>query len=479
MLVDLVPLSLGCRMSRLIFDCFTFFNELDLLEVRLEELAPCVDFFVICEASVTFQGKPKPLHFQENRQRFAKYLHKIIHVVVDDLPNTENPWDREYAQRDALARGCTIAQPDDIVLISDADEIYRRETIARIRGLDGYMAFDMPMFQYFINLRAEASGWSRAFGITWKDRDKLLNFTSGRVDKHLVKDAFGDRYHEIDMAGWHFTYLGGAEKIRTKLQSFSHTEEWFKVMLADGGIEDQVRMGGVVGNFWHLAEYVPIDESFPISVQRRVDHFKAIGFIKDVYEAHRELQVTHRNLKEKLKEQIGIISQLQMTSGMAAAHSGQSAPAESAAPKGAAFQNLISVGTYCVVAAHLKEAGLRNHSYPFDWLFSNPSMVADCLEDDFAVLLDRQYLVPIENGTKCRHEFYQAQYSMPKGAIFNHQNIADDAQYETFVRRVERLRTALQSPEETLLVMMMGGASYYGGVPAQIERIKRAANNTP
>ena len=66
-----------------IWDCFTFFNELDILELRLRELAPVVDRFVIAEATKTFANEAKPVHFAENRARFAEFLPKIVHVVKD------------------------------------------------------------------------------------------------------------------------------------------------------------------------------------------------------------------------------------------------------------------------------------------------------------------------------------------------------------------------------------------------------------
>ncbi len=466
---------MDCR----IFDCFTFFNEIDLLEVRFEELYDVVDYFVICEASVTFQGKQKPLYFAENKQRFSKYLDKVIHIILNDLPDTGNPWDREFAQRDALAAGCNLARPGDLVLVSDADEIYRRDVIQNIRGTDGYIAFDMPMFQYYLNLRAEPSGWSRAFGFTWKYREKLRNFTSGRIDKELLKETFGHLYHEIQQSGWHFTYLGGAEKIRTKLQSFSHTEEWFKVMLSEGGIEDQVALGGVVGNFWHLAEYINIDHSFPIHIQNRVNYFKQIGFIRDIHEAYRELQIRYRDVREKLKEQISINSQIfiskQISDGIKSDHETVSSRTVS----NNRFENIISIGTYCTAAAHLREAGLRRASFPFDWIFSNPSMIADCFEDDFSNFLNRNYLIPIEDGSKCQHAFYQEKYSMPHGAIFNHQNVADNAEYQKLSRRVDRLRQAISNKDKTLLLMMINTSSFYEDIAGTIFRIKRAANDCP
>jgi hypothetical protein len=98
----------------MIFDCFTFFNELDILEIRLNEMAPVVDRFVLVEASKTFQGADKPLYFNENKARFAPFLDKIEHVIVDfpEDPSlyrkaSSQAWAREYFQRDQIAQGRT------------------------------------------------------------------------------------------------------------------------------------------------------------------------------------------------------------------------------------------------------------------------------------------------------------------------------------------------------------------------------------
>ena len=74
-----------------IYDCFIFFNELDLLEIRLSELYNYVDYFVIVEANKTFKGKSKPFYFEENKQKYKKYLDKIIHVKVYDMPKSSFP----------------------------------------------------------------------------------------------------------------------------------------------------------------------------------------------------------------------------------------------------------------------------------------------------------------------------------------------------------------------------------------------------
>jgi beta-1,4-mannosyl-glycoprotein beta-1,4-N-acetylglucosaminyltransferase len=93
------------------YDCFAFFNELDILEIRLKTMAEVIDTFVIVEAPWTFQGATKPLYFNDNRRRFRHYLPRIRHIVVEDLMAYDNPWHREYYQRNALRRGLMDALP--------------------------------------------------------------------------------------------------------------------------------------------------------------------------------------------------------------------------------------------------------------------------------------------------------------------------------------------------------------------------------
>lgn len=109
-----------------VYDCFTFFNELDILELRLNELSDLVDRFVLVEATVTHMGQPKPLYYAENKARFAAFHDRITHIVLDNMPDAsveKNPWVREIAQRDAILRGLTDARPNDRIIVSDLDEI--------------------------------------------------------------------------------------------------------------------------------------------------------------------------------------------------------------------------------------------------------------------------------------------------------------------------------------------------------------------
>ena len=201
----------------LVYDCFPFFNELELLELRLAVLNPVVDRFVLVEATKSHTGKEKPLLFAENRQRFAPYLHKIEHIVVEDLPETEEPWERDRFQRNAIMRGLKKTKEEDLILLSDVDEIPQPEAIRHLLG-DGRclrilnqdpIVFQQELFYYFINCLDPIEPWYGTIAIRAKhftmlpDELRTLRFRLARLQR----------------GGWHFTYLGGIEKIIEKLQA--------------------------------------------------------------------------------------------------------------------------------------------------------------------------------------------------------------------------------------------------------------------
>ena len=115
----------------MIYDCFTFYNELDILEMRLEELYPVVDRFVIVEMNRTFQGDQKGSVLYSNLSRFIKYSGKMNLQLVECPNQINNPWEREYFQRNAI--GDKLHQlnlnDDDVIILGDADEIPRRSTV--------------------------------------------------------------------------------------------------------------------------------------------------------------------------------------------------------------------------------------------------------------------------------------------------------------------------------------------------------------
>ena len=104
-----------------IYDCFSYWDEDLLLDLRLNILNDYVDYFVIVEGNKTWQNNPKKLQF--NIDNYKKFKEKIIYVAVEDMPAGNNPYLRENHQRNAIARGILNADEDDLILISDLDEI--------------------------------------------------------------------------------------------------------------------------------------------------------------------------------------------------------------------------------------------------------------------------------------------------------------------------------------------------------------------
>ncbi len=143
-----------------IFDAFMLDSELDLLEHRLRETFDLVDVFVLVEAAQTFRGQSKPLVFRENCDRFAWAASTIRHVVLDSLgPPGLSPWRREGIQRNAIMLGLRDADPADIVLILDADEIVARPLLQRLlaEGLDRPHRLSLTRHYEYLDMLAPAS----------------------------------------------------------------------------------------------------------------------------------------------------------------------------------------------------------------------------------------------------------------------------------------------------------------------------------
>ena len=140
-----------------VYDCFIFFNELELLKVRLEELNPYVDKFVLVESHETFSGKDKPLYYSENKELFKEFEDKIIHVVLPKT-NLNGTWQREAHQRNQIVRGLQGCQKDDIIMVSDLDEIPRgsqlNQVIKPISNIEELVVFCQHQYYgYYFNMK--------------------------------------------------------------------------------------------------------------------------------------------------------------------------------------------------------------------------------------------------------------------------------------------------------------------------------------
>ncbi len=273
----------------MIYDCFTFFDGLDLLEIRLNILNEVVDKFVIVEATKTHAGQDKPLYFQDNKERFAKFADKIIHVVVDDTPpvgdDCEIGWVNENHQRNCIVRGLEDIRPEDDILVSDFDEIPDPVAILKWRGTKGIKRFKTRMFYYFLNYRDVASpDW---YGTRMLSYETFLNSDSAeyKYSRFLLKSVNkGPTFTKIRRsnsvknvlnAGWHFSYLGGIEAIQLKIKSFSHQEFNRPEFTSREHIEKCLASGrDVFDRKDHRYLPVPIDKTFPAYIREHAEELK-------------------------------------------------------------------------------------------------------------------------------------------------------------------------------------------------------------
>jgi hypothetical protein len=217
---------------RKIYDCFTFFNELDLLEIRLEEHYNYVDYFVIAEANKSHQGFDKEYFLENNWDRYKKYHDKIIHIKVDDMPDDKYTWTLENHQRDALRRGLESANPNDVIVISDCDEMLRPSTFELMRNDTTRKLWicRQPIFWSKINyaqIEPKNSGYNvNSMAVTFSKLSTpqdIRNQTQWAFHS-LPMEHVNSEIRTIQHAGWHFSYLGDNRQAVSKLENFAHAE---------------------------------------------------------------------------------------------------------------------------------------------------------------------------------------------------------------------------------------------------------------
>jgi len=206
----------------MIIDCFTFFNELDILEIRLNTLDQYVDYFVLVEASKTQSLKDKAFFFEENKERYSKFLSKIVHVKLKKYPQ-ENGWAMENFQRNSISGGLNLLnlQDEDIILISDVDEIPDLSNIKLEDIKSKITAFEMSYHTFHLNLTTENKSWIGTVATNWKS----FNKTTPQKLRN-IKDSI----HRVK-SGWHLGYMGGKEMVYTKF--FSCIEPFNKSLIPD------------------------------------------------------------------------------------------------------------------------------------------------------------------------------------------------------------------------------------------------------
>jgi hypothetical protein len=195
---------------RRVWDAFTFFNELEVLRLRLHTLRGVVHRFVLAEATKTHSNLFKPLHFDavKSDPRFLPFLPQIEHVVVDDLPDSKDSWKLEHFQRNALVRGLAGADDDDIVLVSDCDEIPSPHAVDLIRWCDGWDdTGPVQFYTRFYNFK-----FTFAFEALWYHPQaatmRWLSGPKGQGSTERLRFARTRPSHlRLEDAGWHLSFF--------------------------------------------------------------------------------------------------------------------------------------------------------------------------------------------------------------------------------------------------------------------------------
>ena len=264
----------------MIYDCIPFFNELDILKLRMQILSPYVDRFVLEESTVTFSGEPKEMIFAKHRDMFREFEDKIRYVAVDNSPMSGvTTHERDKFQKNQLIRAMSDAKPDDIVIFSDVDEIPNPKVLEKIvREFDAGKIYHLAqrMFYCFLNME-EISG--NLLSITGEFRGverkqwlgtKICSFRNlpgeGIV---FLREVSPDDPRSVRVAdgGWHFGYMGGdgerdvAKRIGVKVQAAAH-QEYNKSRYLNEAV-DRLLCGEDI--FDRNAKFVrvPIDDSYP------------------------------------------------------------------------------------------------------------------------------------------------------------------------------------------------------------------------
>ena len=232
-----------------IFDCFMYFDEEMILDVRLNTLDKYVDYFIISESNFTHSGKRRDLNFDINK--YKKFEDKIIYLIYDKEPSdveTINENDhknekarkkimnavkRENGQRNYLQNGLKDAGNEDIILVSDVDEIPNLTNVNFTNFKNKIIQFKQDMFYYKFNLVLPKLDWTGTKGcrrknlinLQWLRNIKDRKYSILRPDILLSKKKYSDIFF-VENGGWHFTNIKSSKDIKYKLSSYLHHIEY-------------------------------------------------------------------------------------------------------------------------------------------------------------------------------------------------------------------------------------------------------------
>lgn len=280
-----------------VYDAFLFYNEIELLELRMRILNPYVDYFVLSECDHTFSGNKKDFNFEKNKEKFFTYAKKIIYIknvqseVVDIsllLENEDNKikrenlyfikkvfdaaksgwkeaphWSRDFLHREYVRFGLASCKDDDLVIFGDIDEIPSPDAIKRAKESfeDKIFCCQQDMYYYTLNLKVEEI-WRGTRIALWKNiKNKSLNsLRVEHADQVMIKSA-----------GWHFSFFGGEDKIKLKIKDYSHQE--YNTRKVHSDIHRRILHGRDVFGRNKKLVWVPLSEKHPKVIFEKSDEY--------------------------------------------------------------------------------------------------------------------------------------------------------------------------------------------------------------
>ena len=290
-----------------IYDCFMYFDEEIVLDVRLNTLNDFVDYFVIVESKFTHKGDLRELKF--NHKKFQKFKDKIIYLIYDKLPpeiekvktnDNHNELSRKYiwnaayrenGQRNYIVNGLINAEKEDIILISDVDEIPKLSNINFNEIVEKIILFKQDMFYYKFNLHLPNLVWTGTKACRKKDlinpqwlrniKDRKYSFF--RIDTFFSKTKYKS-IKTINDGGWHFSNIKTAKEIEHKLKSYLHHREFDEKPLSVNEIDKIIKKKQAIydltvdkttnkiGNGSKLEKFE--FKKLPTYIQKNKDNFK-------------------------------------------------------------------------------------------------------------------------------------------------------------------------------------------------------------
>tara|TARA_B100000780_G_scaffold261844_1_gene214554 strand:- start:54 stop:881 length:828 start_codon:yes stop_codon:yes gene_type:complete len=273
-----------------IIDCFNYFDEDMMLEIRLSTLFDYVDEFVICEATLDHAGNEKKLNF--DIKKFDKYEKKIKYIVINDLPkfvksfkkNWHTAHARDQFQRNALVRGLIDCDPNDIIMISDLDEIPNPKRISDFKEEDKYACFVQGNYLFKLNLlNSSEPKWFGTRICRKKDLKSpqwLREIKSKKIPFYKFYKPKFDKF--IMDGGWHFSSVKSVEGIYKKLNSYSEQQFNNKKFKDMEGIKRKIEQKIDLFDRGYDFKVVKIDQTFPKYIYKNVEKFKDFIYIDTI-----------------------------------------------------------------------------------------------------------------------------------------------------------------------------------------------------